>query len=102
MGRGLLASRLVGEPLAHAQKSPGGADAPDSPSAVTDDAAPALPERRPQGHLAKGLRGRPTAGQPAVAGDPGEPAAGRSSGAMSAMQRGVRKSRGDAKDGSGK
>lgn len=83
------------------------ADAADPATVQTEDARPPLPERRPQGHLAKGLRSRPEpgpagqgaatpAGQDAVT--PAEPAAGRSSSAMSAMQRGVRSSRKDAVD----
>jgi signal transduction histidine kinase len=70
-------------------------------TAQIEDVRPPLPERRPQGHLAKGLRGRPETG-PAAAGvaEPAEPAAGRSSSAMSAMQRGVRSSRKDTEEGS--
>ncbi len=74
-------------------------DAASSGLGAATTAVPPLPERRPQGHLAKGLRGRPATDQdgggvPRAAAD--EPAAGRSSSAMSAMQRGVRNSRDSA------
>ncbi len=77
-----------------------GADAADGP-AGTDDAPPPLPERRPQGHLAKGLRGRLPADLVPGGAAPVEPAAGRTSSAMSAMQRGVRSSRKDSTDDGG-
>ncbi len=59
---------------------------------------PPLPERRPQGHLADGLRGRPAGQAPAATelAEFAEPAAGRTSTAMSALQSGVRRSRKNA------
>jgi hypothetical protein len=73
-------------------------DATDTAALPTVMGVPPLPERRPQGHLAKGLRGRPTA--TADGNDDGagaaEPAAGRSSTAMSALQSGTRRSRKNA------
>ena len=62
-----------------------------------------LPERRPQGHLAKGLRGRPTPDTATAAADDesAEPAAGRTSTAMSALQSGTRRSRKAAPDTKG-
>jgi signal transduction histidine kinase len=80
--------------------SPTAADDPEPDAAVTAalpkvmGVAP-LPERRPQGHLAKGLRGRPATETPdaAASGESAEPAAGRTSTAMSALQSGTRRSR---------
>ena len=82
-----------------ARRGRGGRRAASSGLGAATTAVPPLPERRPQGHLAKGLRGRPATDQdgggvPRAAAD--EPAAGRSSSAMSAMQRGVRNSRDSA------
>ncbi len=77
---------------------PATGSAPDAVETATlpkVTAVPPLPERRPQGHLADGLRGRP-AGPPAATtefAEFAEPAAGRSSTAMSALQSGVRRSR---------
>ncbi len=76
-------------------------DLPDADDATSGATMPPLPERRPQGHLVKGLRGRPATERDTAA-EAAEPAAGRSSSAMSAMQRGVRSSRGDAAEDGGR